>query len=81
MFNQQDNKMEEPPNYITTKDLSYLKDAMSWELVAMKKCNKFAQQVNDEKIKKALNESGKMHQRHYKTLLKHLNNKKAKEIH
>lgn len=81
MFGRQDNKMEEPPSYITTKDLAYLKDAMSWELVAMKKCNKFAQQVDNEKIKKALNESGKMHQQHYQMLLKHLNNDKAKEVH
>jgi len=30
--------MEQPPEYITTKDLAYLKDALSWELTAMKKC-------------------------------------------
>lgn len=81
MANQQQTRMKEPPNYITTKDLAYLKDAMSWELIAMKKCNKFSQEASSEKIKNALNESGKMHQKHYQTLLNHVNNKKAKKVH
>lgn len=78
MPEQQGTRMQEPPSYLTTKDLAYLKDAMSWELVAMKKCNKFAQEAQSEKIKNALHESGKMHQKHYQMLLQHLNNQKAK---
>ena len=76
MNNQQGNRMKEPPNYITTKDLSYIKDAMSWELVAMKKCNKFAQEVQCNKIKSAIEETGRMHQQHYQTLLSHLDDSK-----
>ncbi len=81
MPNQQGNRMKEPPNYITTKDLAYLKDAMSWELIAMKKCNKFAQEASSEKIKTALDQAGQMHQQHYQTLLKHVDNNKAMKVH
>lgn len=61
-----------PPRAITTKDLSYLKDAMSWELLAFKKFNFYAQHVTNEEIKQALDQAGRMHQDHYQRLLSHL---------
>jgi hypothetical protein len=61
-----------PPRVITTKDYNYLKDALSWELVAFKKFHFFAQQVKDPQIKQALEKAGQMHQRHYQQLLTHL---------
>ncbi|MBG9775361.1 ferritin-like domain-containing protein [Brevibacillus laterosporus] len=61
-----------PPTIITGKDLSYLKDAMSWELNAFKKLHFFAQQVQDPQIKDLLNKTGYMHQMHYEQLLTHL---------
>lgn len=61
-----------PPRVITTKDLLYLKDAMSWELVAFKKLHFFAQQAQDPQVKQALDKAGQMHQRHYEKLLTHL---------
>lgn len=64
--------MKEPPKAITTKDLMYLKDAMSWELLAFKKFHFYAEQVNNEQVKQALDEAGKMHQQHYERLLSHL---------
>ena len=39
--------MEQPPEYITTKDLAYLKDALSWELTAMKKCYHFSMESKE----------------------------------
>jgi rubrerythrin len=60
-----------PPRVITSKDLSYLKDQMSWELIAMKKCNHFADEVTDPEVKSMLNRMGQMHQQHYQRLLKH----------
>lgn len=66
-------RMPVPPREITTKDLAYLKDAMSWELLAMKKCNHFAQECQNNEIKSAINRTGKLHKRHYKILLSHLN--------
>jgi len=61
-----------PPRAISTKDLSYLKDALSWELNAFKKFHFYAQQVQDPQIKQALEQAGHMHQRHYQRLLGHL---------
>ncbi|WNC14084.1 ferritin-like domain-containing protein [Brevibacillus brevis] len=64
----------EPPRVITTKDLSYLKDAMSWELIAFKKLHAFAQQATDPEVKQCLEKTGRMHQQHYQKLLTHLQN-------
>lgn len=50
----------------------YLKDALSWELLAFKKLHSFAQQVTDPQIKQVLEKTGQMHQRHYQKLLTHL---------
>ncbi|MGJ7910078.1 ferritin-like domain-containing protein [Neobacillus sp. LXY-1] len=61
-----------PPQAITTKDLQYLKDAMSWELLAFKKFHFLAQHVQNQDIKQALDEAGRMHQDHYNRLLSHL---------
>jgi hypothetical protein len=71
--------MQAPPRVITTKDLLYLKDALSWELNAFKKFHFFAQQATDPQIKQALDKAGQMHQRHYQKLLTHLqvNNNQA----
>ena len=64
----------EPPKVITSKDCSYLKDAMSWNLTAFKKFHAFAQQAQDPEVKQHLEKAGRMHQKHYQTLLSHLQN-------
>ncbi|WP_372663554.1 ferritin-like domain-containing protein [Cohnella sp.] len=61
-----------PPRVITTKDLLYLKDALSWELDAFKKFHFFAGQAVNPQIKQALDKAGQMHQQHYQKLLTHL---------
>lgn len=61
-----------PPRALSTKDLLYLKDALSWELLAFKKFHFFAQQVSNSEIKQALEKAGKMHQDHFQKLLAHL---------
>lgn len=66
-------RMSKPPTYITTKDLLYLQDALSWELLAMKKCRHFANECSNNQIKQHINQAGQMHQKHYKILLKHIN--------
>lgn len=66
------NRMAEPPNVITSKDLLYLKDAMSWELLAMKKCSAFASMSSDPEIKQQLDGVGQMHQKHYNMLLQYV---------
>lgn len=71
---QQQPVMQQPPEVITTKDYLYLKDQLSWELVAMKKCHHVAKQCSDSDIREAIDKAGRMHQRHYELLLKHLKN-------
>jgi hypothetical protein len=61
-----------PPRAITTKDLMYIKDALSWELLAFKKFHHMAGQATDPEIKQALDKAGMMHQSHYQRLLTHL---------
>ncbi|MCL6626642.1 hypothetical protein [Alicyclobacillus shizuokensis] len=63
--------MMAPPAVITTKDLSYLKDAMSWELLAAKKCFHFANECTDAKVASAIQRAGQMHTQHYQKLLAH----------
>lgn len=61
-----------PPPAITTKDLMYLKDAMSWELLAFKKFHFLAEHATNPQIKQALDKVGRMHQDHFQRLLNHL---------
>lgn len=67
------NRMPQPPQVITTKDLSYIKDALSWELDVIKKFHHFAQETQDQKVKTLITQAAQMHQKHYSMLLKHLN--------
>jgi hypothetical protein len=77
---QQQPLMQVPPQVVTTKDFLYLKDQLSWELLAMKKCRHFAQECTDPEIRMAIDKAGQMHQRHYMLLLKHLQNNNTAEM-
>lgn len=57
---------------ISTKDLNYLSDELSWELLAMKKCHHYAGECQDPQIQQLINQTGQMHQQHYETLLTQL---------
>ncbi|MBC8081187.1 MAG: hypothetical protein H7X86_12645 [Gorillibacterium sp.] len=57
---------------IGTKELNYLTDFMSWELLAMKKCNEAATGVMDKNIANTIQEAGRRHQAHYNAILQHL---------
>ncbi|HEU4963824.1 MAG TPA: hypothetical protein VFV52_08225 [Bacilli bacterium] len=58
---------------LSTKDFNYLKDNLSWELLAMKKCAHFAAECQDPQIAQLINQVGQMHERHYNTLLQYVN--------
>ncbi|CAM4351206.1 hypothetical protein L1N85_24725 [Paenibacillus alkaliterrae] len=77
---QQNNMMQVPPQVITIKDSLYLKDQLSWEILAMKKCRHFAQECSDQEISQMIDKAGQMHQRHYTLLLKHLQNNNTEEM-
>jgi hypothetical protein len=66
--------MTQPPQVMTTKDLSYLSDHLSWQLIAIKKCYHYANECTDQDVKNMLNRAGQMHIRHYQLLLKHCQN-------
>jgi len=68
--NQQNNgMMAEPPTMISTKDLLYLTDMMSWNLNVVKKAHDLAQDCQLPEIKQAIEQVGQMHQNHYQKLL------------
>ncbi|WP_199620262.1 hypothetical protein [Paenibacillus alkalitolerans] len=77
---QQQPVMQQPPQVITTKDHLYLKDQLSWELIAMKKCRHFAGECSDQEIVQAIDQAGQMHLRHYEMLLNHLQNNNMVEM-
>ncbi|WP_274648600.1 hypothetical protein [Paenibacillus humicola] len=72
--------MQTPPQVVTIKDAQYLKDQLSWELLAMKKCRHFAAECSDSEIAQAIDQAGQMHQRHYELLLRHLQNDNVQQM-
>ena len=64
--------MQQPPFVISTKDLLYLEDMLSWNLNVIKKVNFFAQQVQDQDIKNQMQKICQMHENHYQKLLNHM---------
>ncbi|MTI94638.1 MAG: hypothetical protein FH749_03990 [Firmicutes bacterium] len=54
---------------ISSKELNYVKDFLSWELLAAKKCNEHANQEQDPNVKQALSECARGHQENYNRLL------------
>ncbi|GAA4713425.1 ferritin-like domain-containing protein [Brevibacillus fulvus] len=77
---QQQPPISAPPRVITTKDIAYLKDALSWELLAFKKFHFYAQQVQDPEISQILEKTGQMHQQHFQRLLPHLQVNNAQQM-
>lgn len=69
--------MSIPPAIITGKDLAYIKDALSWELLAAKKCHHYSQIAQDQEIAIKLRQVGQVHERHYQLLLSQLNSSKT----
>jgi len=72
MQQQTNTNMISDRNVLTDKELHYIKDYLSWELLAMKKCHHSAQLCQDPQIKIQINEIGKTHMNNYNTLLNHL---------
>ncbi|MDF2608511.1 MAG: hypothetical protein K0S34_2713 [Bacillales bacterium] len=73
--------MTEVPFVLTTKDVSYISDMLSWNLLAMKKAHFFAQQCQDQEIKQAIEGACTMHQRHYDKLLQHMGSHMNSQTH
>lgn len=61
--------MKEVPNIISTKDLSYIKDMLSWNLVMAKKSKEYLKLVGDKDVKELLKKFNEVHKSHYEMLL------------
>ncbi|MFB1051192.1 hypothetical protein [Paraliobacillus sp. JSM ZJ581] len=70
-LNQSNQVMQQPPTMVSSKDLLYLIDMMSWNLNATKKAHFFAKQCNIPEVKHALEQACQMHQKHYQKILQH----------
>jgi hypothetical protein len=65
-------QMTSDRSLLSAKELDYLKDFMSWELLAMKKYADLANRCQDAEIKTMINQMGQNHLDHYNKLLTHL---------
>lgn len=57
---------------LTEKDLAYLHDQMSWELVATKKAYQYAHQTLEPECRSLMYQVAEQHQRNLERLLDHL---------
>lgn len=57
---------------LTEKDLSYLHDQMSWELVATKKAYQYAHQTMEPDCRQLMFQIAEKHQRNLERLLNHM---------
>ena len=70
-MNQQTNTTADR-NLITSKELGYIEDYLSWELLAMKKCNHAVQSCTDPDIQNLIKQIGNVHVQHYNALVNYL---------
>jgi hypothetical protein len=61
--------MNQVPKMISTKDLDYIKDMLSWNHIASKKAFHYLEHVQDEQVRNVLTEVTNMHTKHYKHIL------------
>lgn len=64
---------------LSTKEVNYLKDHLSWELAAAKKCYNHGQQMQDKNYSQLLDDIGRIHQENFVNLLNYVN-QKSKEV-
>jgi hypothetical protein len=57
---------------LTTKELNYIKDFLSWELLIAKKCKQYSDQEVDANFKGVFNQAGQVHQQNYLLLIDYL---------
>jgi hypothetical protein len=66
---ERNDNMNEVPNMISTKDLSYIADMLNWNYLAVKEACDSSNNISDEEIKKLLKRVSDMHLDHYKKIL------------
>ncbi|OGO84048.1 MAG: hypothetical protein A2Y24_02720 [Clostridiales bacterium GWE2_32_10] len=58
---------------MTSKELDFLKDTLSQEQQAIKKCQTYAEHSNDQTLKTLFTQAAQRHETHYKKILTQLN--------
>ncbi|MEF3303930.1 hypothetical protein [Paenibacillus sp. GYB003] len=69
---QQNQNMTSNRNTVSDKELHYLKDFLSWELLAVKKCKDAADACTDPAIRQLIEQTGQMHVARYESILAEL---------
>ena len=64
---------------LSTKEVNYLKDHLSWELAGAKRCYNHGQQCQDKKLTQLMDEIGRIHQENFVDILNYTN-QKSKEV-
>lgn len=64
--------MTQDRSLIGEKELLYMKDYLSWELLAIKKCGETADQLQDQQLAQLVRQIGQKHVNHYNTILSQL---------
>lgn len=64
---------------LTTKEVNYIKDLMSWELLSTKKCFQFANQETNQNRKNIYFDSTFVHQQNYLSLLSYIDKIKKQQ--
>ncbi|RYL95686.1 hypothetical protein EWI07_00455 [Sporolactobacillus sp. THM7-4] len=62
----------QPPDILSTKDLLYIEDMLSWNLNIIKKAHAFSSMCKDKDVTQAMNRTCQLHMRHYQAILNHL---------
>lgn len=57
---------------ISTKELNYLKDFLSWEMYMAKLCHQYTNQMADQGFGQMLDQAGQAHQQNYTALFNYL---------
>jgi hypothetical protein len=57
---------------ISSKELNYVKDFLSWELLAAKKCNDHASKETDQNSRQIFTDCAQLHQQNYSDLLNYV---------
>lgn len=58
---------------LSTKEVNYIKDILSWELLSTKKCFQYANQETNPSRQKIFFDTANMHQQNYLSLLNYVN--------
>ncbi|TDQ40473.1 DUF4142 domain-containing protein [Aureibacillus halotolerans] len=76
----QSSTMTQPPAVITTKDLLYISDMLSWNTTAIKTLQDYANRCTDPQISQALQQAYTMHQKHFDMLLDQMSSKQERFV-